>query len=45
MPRSYRKIGEGIKKRGISNEKICVATAIDRNNNIILEIVFIISIM
>lgn len=45
MPRKIHKRGKEIKKRGISNEQICVATAIDRNNNIILEMVFIISIM
>lgn len=39
MPRLARKRGKEIKKRGISNEQICVATAVDRNNNIILEMV------
>ncbi|WP_404988894.1 IS1595 family transposase [Clostridium culturomicium] len=37
MPRPSRKRGKQVKKRGISNEQICIATAIDRNNNIILE--------
>ena len=31
------KRGKQIKKRGISNEQVCIATAIDRNGNIILE--------
>lgn len=39
MPRKIHKRGKEIKKRGISNEQICIATAIDRNNNIILEMV------
>jgi transposase-like protein len=39
MPRHSRKRGKEIKKCGISNEQICVATAIDRNNNIILEMI------
>jgi len=39
MPREIHKRGKEIKKRGISNEQICVATAIDRTNNIILEMV------
>lgn len=37
MPRPARKRGKQIKKRGISNEQVCIATAIDRNGNIILE--------
>lgn len=37
MPRPSRKRGKQIKKRGISNEQVCIATAIDRNGNIILE--------
>jgi len=39
MPRRARKRGKEIRRRGISNEQICVATAIDRNNNIILEMI------
>lgn len=39
MPRRARKRGKEIRTRGISNEQICVATAIDRNNNIILEMI------
>lgn len=35
MPRLSRKRGKQIKKRGISNEQVCIATAIDRNGNII----------
>ena len=37
MPRPARKRGKQIKKRGISNEQVCITTAIDRNGNIILE--------
>lgn len=37
MPRPSRKRGNQVKIRGISNEQICIATAIDRNSNIILE--------
>ena len=36
MPRRARKRSQ---KRGISNEQICIATAIDRNNNNIFEMV------
>ena len=35
MPRPARKRGKQVKKRGISNEQVCIATAIDRNENII----------
>lgn len=31
MPRPDRKMGKQVKKRGISNEQVCVAIAIDRN--------------
>lgn len=37
MPRPSHKRDKQIKKRGISNEQVCIATAIDRNGNIILE--------
>ncbi len=37
LPRPARKRGKQVKKRGISNEQVCVATAIDRNGNIIME--------
>ena len=37
MPRPARKRGKQVNKRGISNEQVCIATAIDRNGNIILE--------
>ena len=37
MPRPARKRGKQIKKRSISNEQVCITTAIDRNGNIILE--------
>ena len=37
MPRPDRKRGKQVKKRGISNDQVCIATAIDRNGNIILE--------
>lgn len=39
MPRESRKRGKQVKKRGISREQICIATAIDRKNNIIFEMV------
>lgn len=39
MPRDARKRGKQVKKRGISNEQVCIATAIDRKNNIIFEMV------
>ncbi|AAK79565.1 hypothetical protein BJV85_002398 [Clostridium acetobutylicum] len=39
MPRKARKRGEKAKKRGISNEQVCVATAIDRAGNIIAELI------
>ena len=32
MPRPARKRGKKVKKRGISNEQVCIATAIDRND-------------
>lgn len=37
MPRKSRKRGKQVKKRGISNEQVCMATAIDRKGNIIFE--------
>lgn len=37
MPRPAHKRGKQIKKRSIRNEQVCIATAIDRNGNIILE--------
>lgn len=39
MPRTSRKRGKEIKVRGISHEQVCIATAIDRNNNIVFEMV------
>ena len=39
MPRASRKRGKEISKRGISKEQICIGTAIDKNNNIIMETV------
>lgn len=38
MPRESRKRGKQVKKRGISKDQVCVATAIDRNGNLILEL-------
>lgn len=38
MPRNSRKRGGEVKKRGISSEQVCVATAIDRNGNLVLEL-------
>jgi len=37
MPRKSRKRGKQVKKRGISNEQVCMATAVDRQGNIIFE--------
>ncbi|MGL4361765.1 MAG: IS1595 family transposase [Cellulosilyticaceae bacterium] len=37
MPRPSRCRGGEVKTRGISHEQVCIATALDRNNNIILE--------
>jgi hypothetical protein len=39
MPRKSRKRGKEVSKRGINKEQICIATAIDRNNNIVMEMV------
>ena len=39
LPREARKRGGEIHKRGISNEYVCIASAIDRHGNIILEAV------
>lgn len=38
MPRPSRKGGKQVKKRGISNEQVCVATALDRQRNLIIEL-------
>ena len=38
MPRPSRKRGKQVKKRGISNEQVCVATALDRQRNLIIEL-------
>lgn len=38
MPRESRKRGKQVKKRGISSEQVCVATAIDREGNLIMEL-------
>ena len=40
MPRPARKRGKEVKKGGISNEQVCIATAIDRNGDTILESLF-----
>lgn len=37
MPRPARKRGKQVQLRGISREQVCVASALDRNGNIILE--------
>lgn len=39
MPRAPRKRGKEVKVRGISREQVCIASAIDRSNNIIMEMV------
>lgn len=38
MPRRSRKRGKQIKKRGISKEQVCIATTIDRQGNLIMEL-------
>jgi len=38
MPRKSRKRGKQVKKRGVSNEQVCIATAIDRQENLIMEL-------
>lgn len=38
LPRKSLKCGKEVKKRGISSEQMCVATAIDRNGNLVLEL-------
>ena len=38
LPRPARKRGRQVKKRGLSREQICVGTAIDRSNNVIMGI-------
>ena len=38
IPRPSRKRGKQVKKRGISNEQVCVGTALDRQGNIIIEL-------
>ena len=38
MSRKSHKRGKQIKKRGISNEQVCIATAIDRQGNLIMEL-------
>ena len=38
MPRPSRHRGKEVKKRGISKEQVCVATALDRQGNLIIEL-------
>lgn len=38
MPRPSRRSGKQVKKRGISNEQVCVATALDIQGNLIIEL-------
>lgn len=38
MPRPSRKRGKQVKKRGIRKEQVCVGTALDRQGNIIIEL-------
>lgn len=38
MPRESRKRGKEVRVRGISRDQVCVATAIDRHGNIIIEL-------
>jgi hypothetical protein len=37
MPRTSRKRGKQLKIRGISREQVCIATAMDRQGNLIIE--------
>jgi transposase-like protein len=39
LPIKSRKRGKEVKKRGISNEQVCIATAIDKNDNTIIEMI------
>lgn len=39
IPRESRKRGKQVTKRDISREQICIATAIDKKNNIVFEMV------
>ncbi|OOM47510.1 hypothetical protein CBEIJ_27670 [Clostridium beijerinckii] len=38
MPRLYRKIGNQVKKREISKKQVCIANAIDKQGNLIMEL-------
>jgi len=38
MPRPSRKRGKEVKKRGLSSEQVCVATSLDRQGNLIIEL-------
>ena len=38
MLRSSRKRGKQVKKRGISNEQVCVGATLDRQGNLIIEL-------
>lgn len=38
MPRKIHKRGKQIKKRSISKEQVCVAHAMDRKGNLIIEL-------
>ena len=40
MPRPSRKRGKQVKKRGISKEQVCVGTTLDREGNIIIELLY-----
>ena len=39
MPRESRKRGKQVKKRGISNEQVCIGTGIDNDGRVIMEMV------
>lgn len=41
MPRPSRKRGKQVKKRGINNEQVCISTALDRQGNLIIELLCI----
>ena len=38
MPKPSRKRGKQVKKRGISNEQVCVSTALDIQGNLIIKL-------
>ena len=37
MPRKYRQRGKQVKKRGIYSKQVCATTALDKQENLIME--------